>query len=49
VNLASTTTEIQPQSIGFVPSTGEVVITDGSLEGIILLSAGRLDITRRYF
>ncbi len=49
VNLASSTTEIQPQSIGFVPSTGEVVITDGSLEGIILLSAGRLDVTRRYF
>lgn len=49
VNLASTTTEIQPQSIGFVPPTGEVVIVDGSLEGIILLNASRLDITRRYY
>jgi hypothetical protein len=49
VNLASQTTEIQPQSIGFVPATNEIVIVDGSLEGIILLNAGRLDITRRYF
>lgn len=49
VNLATATTEIQPQAIGFVPPTGEVVITDGSLEGIILLNAGRLDVTRRYF
>jgi hypothetical protein len=49
VNLASTTTEIQPQSIGFVPATGEVYIVDGSLEGIILLNASRLDITRRYY
>jgi len=49
VNLASQTTEIQPQSIGFVPATNEVVIVDGSLEGIILLNAGRLDITRRYY
>gem|GEM_PF-5967484 len=49
VNLAATTTEIQPQTIGFVPPTNEIVITDGSLEGIILLNAGRLDITRRYY
>lgn len=49
VNLAVQTTEIQPQSIGFVPATNEVVIVDGSLEGIILLNAGRLDITRRYY
>lgn len=49
VNLAIQTTEIQPQSIGFVPATNEVVIVDGSLEGIILLNAGRLEITRRYY
>lgn len=49
VNLASTTTEIQPQSINFVASTGEIVIVDGSLEGLILLGAGSLNVTRRYF
>ncbi|MDI1475682.1 hypothetical protein [Polyangium sp. y55x31] len=49
LNLASSTTEIQPQAVTFVPSTGELAITDGSLEGLILLSASRLDITRQYY
>ncbi|MDC0745760.1 hypothetical protein [Polyangium mundeleinium] len=49
LNLASATTEIQPQAVTFVPSTGELAITDGSLEGLILLSASRLDITRQYY
>ena len=49
LNLAANTTEIQPQAITFVPSTGELAITDGSLEGLILLSAGRLDVTRQYY
>ncbi|MRG90961.1 hypothetical protein [Polyangium spumosum] len=49
LNLASNTSEIQPQAISFVPSTGELAITDGSLEGLILLSASRLDITRQYY
>lgn len=49
VNLASQTTEIQPQSIGFVGATSEVVIVDGSLEGIILMNASSLNITRRYY
>lgn len=49
VNLASTTSEIQPQSIGFVAATGEVVVVDGSLEGLILLNAGSFDVSRRYY
>ncbi|UQA56019.1 hypothetical protein [Polyangium aurulentum] len=49
VNLAASTTEIQPQAISFLPSTGELAITDGSLEGLIMLSAGSLNITRQYY
>ncbi len=49
VNLAATTAEIQPQSIGFVPATNEVVIVDGSLEGLILLNSGSLDKSRQYY
>lgn len=43
------TTEIQPQSIGFVAATGEIVIVDGSLQGIILMNAGTLAINRQYY
>ncbi|MDI1449677.1 hypothetical protein [Polyangium sp. 6x1] len=49
LNLASNTTEIQPQAITFVPSTGELAITDGSLEGLLLVSARRLGLTRQYY
>ncbi len=42
-------TEVQPQSIGFVPATGEMVVVDGSLQGIILMNAGTLGINRQYY
>ncbi|KYF57483.1 hypothetical protein BE08_02895 [Sorangium cellulosum] len=44
----SDTVELQPQSIRLVPATGELAITDGSLEGLILLSARSVGVTRRF-
>jgi hypothetical protein len=49
INLAAGTADLQPQAIRFIPSTGEMAITDGSLEGLILVHPGTLDVSRRYF
>lgn len=49
VNLAASSSEIQPQAISFVSPTNELALTDGSLEGLILLSAGQLNVTRQYY
>jgi hypothetical protein len=49
VNLAAQTTEIQLQSITFLSATGEIALTDGSLEGLILMRAGSLSISRQYY
>ncbi|WP_437737258.1 hypothetical protein [Sorangium sp. So ce1335] len=40
--------EIQPQAIRLVPATGELAITDGSFEGLILLNARSVGATRRF-
>jgi hypothetical protein len=32
-----------------VPATGELAITDGSLEGLILLSPSSISVSRQYF
>ncbi|WP_437290905.1 hypothetical protein [Sorangium sp. So ce406] len=40
--------ELQPQAIRLVPATGELAITDGSLQGLILLSARSVGVTRRF-
>jgi hypothetical protein len=49
INLAATTSEIQPQAITFLSATSELALTDGSLEGLIMLGAGRLQMTRQYY
>ncbi|HSN98545.1 MAG TPA: hypothetical protein VLS89_09605, partial [Candidatus Nanopelagicales bacterium] len=49
VGLATSTSDIQPQSMRFVPATGELAITDGSLEGLLLVNTGTLDVGRQYF
>jgi hypothetical protein len=40
---------IQPNAITYLPSTGEVVITDGGYNGIIFVSLDSSTVTRSYF
>ncbi|WP_437665469.1 hypothetical protein [Sorangium sp. So ce1182] len=40
--------ELQPQAIRLVPATGELAVTDGSLQGLILLSARSVGVARRF-
>lgn len=48
INLAATTAFIQPQSLDVAP-TGELVIADGSAQGLIFISLGSLGVSRSYF
>lgn len=49
VELRTDTNDVQPQSIGFLPPTGEVYVTDGSLEGLMLVSPASVALNRKYF
>lgn len=49
INLSTTTADIQPQSMRYLPTTGELAVTDGSLEGLLLIRISTLDITRQYY
>ncbi|AKT39889.1 hypothetical protein [Chondromyces crocatus] len=49
VNLASSTSDMQPQSLRFLPATGELAVTDGSLEGLLLINFGSLSISRQFY
>jgi hypothetical protein len=49
IPLSTETTDLQPQAITFLPSTGELVVTDGQLEGLILVGVDSLRPERQYF
>jgi hypothetical protein len=40
--------DVQPVAARFLPQTGELVISDGSLEGLVLMDLAALAITRKY-
>jgi hypothetical protein len=40
--------DVQPQAAQFLAPTGELVIADGSLEGITFIDLNALAITRQY-
>lgn len=42
-------TDVQPQAIEYLTPTGELVVSDGSLEGIMLVDLGLLSVTRQYY
>lgn len=44
----SESAEFAPQSIRWIPATGELAITDGSLQGLIVLSASGLEVSRSF-
>jgi len=41
--------DIQPQSVEYLTPTGELVVSDGSLQGITLLDLSSLSVTRQYY
>ena len=49
VDLAASTKDVQPQSLRFVPSTGEVAVTDGSLNGLYLVSTQSIQVSRQFY
>lgn len=44
----SDTVELQPQAIQLVPATGELAVTDGSVQGLFLLSSRDVAVARRF-
>ncbi len=40
---------VNPQRVTFLPATGEVVVTDGSLNGVIFVSLQSATVSRSYF
>ena len=48
INLAASTSFIQPQSLDLAP-TGELVLADGSAQGLVFVSLGSLGVSRSFF
>lgn len=49
VDLAATASDIEPQALRFLSPTGEIAVTDGSLNGLYLISTQSLQVTRQYY
>ena len=49
VNIAASTSFIQPQSMDIVPRTGELAIADGSAQGLVLIDLGSVSVSRSFF
>jgi len=49
LSLVSADLDVQPQAIEYLGPTGELVVSDGSLQGITLLDLNSLAITRQYY
>jgi len=45
LNLASTNSNVSPQSMLFIPSLGQLAIVDGAQEGLILIDLNTVTIT----
>src|SRR5262249_34398848 len=43
------TSLLEPQAITYVPSTGELAITDGSINGLIMVSLATAGFSRSFF
>jgi hypothetical protein len=48
LSVASSTANVQPTAVTYLDVTGELVVSDGSLEGITFVDLGTLAITRQY-
>lgn len=48
ISLVTETLDVQPQSMSFLPSTGEIFVADGSLEGLLVVGTDSLLLERQY-
>jgi len=48
-SLTDETSDVLPQTISYLPSTGELAIADGSLEGLMLVSTRTMQLNRQFF
>jgi hypothetical protein len=48
-SLIDETTDVLPETINYLPSTGELAIADGSLEGLMLVSTRTMQLNRQFF
>jgi hypothetical protein len=48
LSIAPDKVDVQPTTASFLPVTNEIVISDGSLEGLSLIDVGALAISRKY-
>ncbi len=49
VDLASSTKDVQPQALRFLSSTGEIAVTDGSINGLFLVSTQSIQVSRQFY
>jgi hypothetical protein len=49
VSVVTGSFDVQTQSVEYLSPTGELVVSDGSLEGITLMSLDLLAVTRQYY
>jgi hypothetical protein len=49
LSVVTTNLDVQPQSVEYLAPTGELVVSDGSLEGITLLNLDLLAVTRQFY
>ena len=48
MTLVTTNSDVQPQDVVHLPSTGELAVSDGSRNGLTLLDLDLLQISRQY-
>jgi hypothetical protein len=49
VNLAASTSYVQPQAMQFFPQLGQLVIIDGSVQGLMLVNLSQLTLSASYY
>jgi hypothetical protein len=49
VSLRGNAPNVQPQAITFVPPTGELAVTDGSLEGLLMISTDSIGVSKQFY
>ena len=46
INLAATTTAVNPQSMRFIESLGQIAVVDGASQGLVLINLAGVTIAR---
>lgn len=49
INLASSTTYVQPQSVTWLPQIGQLAVADGSVQGLMMVDIATLTLSKSYY